>query len=181
MGSCIIFLHFEFTKKMLSKHEEGKVQDNLWEEQYKFIDKGKWKNQIYRPSFIHVGRTGFFVKLSFARRTPLTSWAVIFFVFSPTVQHSMKARWNVCQFLWVFLWERRWAAIIFSLDRSTMSETRQCSFWYVRCSRQSWRERAYSAITSVFGIPSFTSEPPICMNGWNRGERKPTQNCKHFC
>ena len=25
MGCCIIFLHFEFTKKMLSKHEESKV------------------------------------------------------------------------------------------------------------------------------------------------------------
>ena len=24
---------------------------------------------------------------------------------------------------------------------------------------------AYSVITSVFGIPSFTSEPTICMNG----------------
>jgi len=84
---------------MLSKHEEGKVQDNLWEEQHKFIDKGKCRNQIYRPSFIHVGRTGFFVKLSFARVTPLTSWAVYFSVFSPTVQHSIKARWNVCQFL----------------------------------------------------------------------------------
>lgn len=138
-------------------------------------------NQIYLPSFIHVGRTGFLVKLSFARVTPLTSWAVIFFVFSPPVQHNIKARWNVCQFLWVFLLERRWAAIIFSLNRSTMSETRRCSIWYVRCSRQSWRERAYSAITSVFGIPSFTSEPTICMNGWKRGKRKPTQHCKHFC
>ena len=28
---------------------------------------------------------------------------------------------------------------------------------------------AYSAITSVFGIPSFTSEPTICMNGLKRG------------
>ena len=39
---------------------------------------------------------------------------------------------------------------------------------------------AYSAIASVFGILSFTSEPTICMNGWKRGERKPTQDCKHF-
>ena len=62
-----------------------------------------------------------------------------------------------------------------------MSETRRFSFWYVRCSRQSWRERAYSATTSVFGIPSFTSKPTICMNGWKRGKRKPTQHCKHFC
>ena len=59
------------------------------------------------------------------------------------------------------------------LSRS-MSETRRCSFWYIRCSRQSCRERAYSAITSVFGIPSFTSEPTICMNGWKRGERANT-------
>ena len=84
---------------MLSKHEEGKVYDNLWEKQHKFIDKGERRNQIYLPSFIYVGRTGFFVKLSFARVTPLTSWAVIFFVFSPTVTHSTKARWIVCQFL----------------------------------------------------------------------------------
>ena len=40
--------------------------------------------------------------------------------------------------------------------------------------------QAYSAIISVFGIPSFTSEPTISMNGWKRGERKPTQDCKHF-
>ena len=33
----------------------------------------------------------------------------------------------------------------------------------------------------IFGIPSFTSEPTICTNGWKRGERKPTQHCKHFC
>ena len=39
---------------------------------------------------------------------------------------------------------------------------------------------AYSAITSVFGIPSFTSEPTICINGWKRGKRKPRQDCKHF-
>ena len=81
---------------MLSKHEEGKVRDNLWKEQHKFIEKGKCRNQIYRPSFIHVGRTGLFVKLSYARVTPLTSWAVIFFVFSPSVQHSIKARWREC-------------------------------------------------------------------------------------
>ena len=43
------------------------------------------------------------------------------------------------------------------------------------------RESSYSAISSVFGIPSFTSVPRICMNGWKRGERKPTQHCKHFC
>ena len=36
---------------------------------------------------------------------------------------------------------------------------------------------AYSAITSVVGI---TSEPTICMNGWKRGKRKPTQDCKEF-
>ena len=70
---------------MLSKHVEGKVQDNLWEEQHKFIDKGECRNQIYRRSFIHIGHTGFFVKLPFARVTPPSSWAVIFFVFSPTV------------------------------------------------------------------------------------------------
>ena len=28
---------------------------------------------------------------------------------------------------------------------------------------------ANSAITSVFGIRSFTSEPTICINGWKRG------------
>ena len=39
---------------------------------------------------------------------------------------------------------------------------------------------AYSVITSVFGIPCFTSKPTICMNGWKRGERKATQQCKHF-
>ena len=61
-----------------------------------------------------------------------------------------------------------------------MSETRRCCFWNVRCSRQTWRERAYSTITSVFGVPSFTSEPKISINGWNRGERKPTQQCKHY-
>ena len=66
-------------------------------------------------------------------------------------------------------------------DRSAMSETRQCSFWYVCCSRQSLRERAYSAIASIFGVPSFTSEPTICTNGCKRGERKPTQHRKHFC
>ena len=155
-GFLYHFSTFWINQKM-SKHEEGKVQDNLWEEQHKFIDEGKYRNQIYRSSFIHVGRTGFFVKLSFARVTPLTSWVVIFFVLSPNVQHSIKARWNVCQFLWVFLAERRWAVIIFSLDRSTITEARRCSFWCVHCSPQSWRERAYNAITSVFGIPSFTS------------------------
>jgi len=58
---------------MLSKHVEGKVQDNLWEEQHKFIDKGECRNQIYRRSFIHIGHTGFFVKLPFARVTPPSS------------------------------------------------------------------------------------------------------------
>ena len=53
-----------------------------------------------------------------------------------------------------------------------MTETRRRFFW---------KERAYSTITSVFGVPSFTSEPKISINGWNRGERKPTQQCKHFC
>ena len=48
-----------------------------------------------------------------------------------------------------------------------MSETRRCSFWYVRCSHQSWRERAYSTITSVFGIPSFTIEPTIAWTDGN--------------
>ena len=61
-----------------------------------------------------------------------------------------------------------------------MSETRRCCFWNVRCSRQTWRERAYSTITSVFGVPSFTSEPKISINRWNRGEREPTQQCKHY-
>ena len=48
-----------------------------------------------------------------------------------------------------------------------MSETRRCCFW---------RERAYSTITSVFDVPSFTSEPKISINGWNRGERKQHNN-----
>ena len=40
---------------------------------------------------------------------------------------------------------------------------------------------AYSTITSVFGVPSFTSELTVSIKGWNCGERKPTQQCKHFC
>ena len=57
---------------------------------------------------------------------------------------------------------------VFLLERSLLSPNLE-------------RERAYSAITSVFRIPNFTSEATICMNGWKRGERKPTQHCKHFC
>ena len=99
------------------------------------------------PSFFYSRRSyRLLCKTFFCMRDTTYFLGSIFFVFSPTVQHNIKARWNVCQFLWVFLWERRWVAIIFSLDRSAMSETRQCSFWYVRCSRQSLRERAYSAI-----------------------------------
>ena len=51
---------------------------------------------------------------------------------------------------------------MFSLERSLLSPSLEIE--------------AYNAITSVFGISSFTSEPTICMNGWKRGEREPTQN-----
>ena len=81
------FLYFEFTKKC----------QNTWKVKCK-ITYGKSNinlsikgNAEIRFTVLHIGHsTGFFVKLSFARMTPLTSRAVIFFVFSPTVQHSIK-------------------------------------------------------------------------------------------
>ena len=45
--------------------------------------------------------------------------------------------------------------LVFLLERSLLSPNLEIE--------------AYSAITSVFGISSFTSEPTICMNGWKRG------------
>ena len=144
-------------------------------------EKGNAEKQIYLPSFIHFGRTGFFIILSFVRVTPLTSWAVIFFVFPPSVQHSIKAAWNVCQpvSLSVSLGE---AMSSDSHLSGSIDDVRDTSVFLLERSLLSpnLEIEAYSVITSVFGIPSFTSEPTICMNGWKRGERKPTQDLKHF-
>ena len=113
--------------------------------------------------------------------TPLTSRAVIFFVFPPTVQHSINATWNVCQpiSLSVSLGE---AMSSDSHLSGSIDDVRDTSVFLLERSLLSsnLEIEAYSVITSVFGIPSFTSEPTICMNGWKRGERKPTQDCKHF-
>ena len=125
------------------------------------IDKGQCRNQIYLPSFIHARRSyRLLCKTFFCTRDTTYFLGSNFLCFPSDCSTQHKGSLE-CQSvsLSVSLGETM------SSDYPSGTFLLERSFWNVRCSRQTWRERAYSAITSVFGVPSFTSEPTICMNG----------------
>ena len=114
--------------------------NNFWEEQHKLLIKG---NAEIRFTFFYSRRSYWLLcKTFFCTRDTTYFLGSNFLCFLPDCSTQHKG-WLQC--LSVSLRVSLGQAIIFSLNRSTMSEICRWSFWNVHCSRQ----------TLIFSLPTI--------------------------